>query len=106
MASAVDHLSQRVSKPAPPRPWTAILVISALLVVCYFPVLKRLVEQWMQDADMGHGFFVPVIAGYIAWQKRDQVLAIEPKPNYWGLLLLAWGACQLIVGMLGVELFL
>jgi exosortase len=81
-------------------------VIFALLVLCYFPVLKHLVWQWKNDADMGHGFFVPVIAAYIAWQRRDKVLAAPSKPNYWGLLLLAWGAFQLIVGMLGVELFL
>ncbi len=80
--------------------------IFALLVICYFPVLKHLVGQWADDADMGHGFFVPAIAAYVAWQRREQVLAIQPKANYWGLLLLAWGACQLIVGMLGVELFL
>ncbi len=81
-------------------------VIFALLVICYFPVLKHLVWQWENDADMGHGFFVPVIAGYIAWQRRDKVMSAPVKPNYWGLLLLAWGALQLIVGMLGVELFL
>jgi exosortase len=81
-------------------------VIFALLVLCYFPVLKHLVWQWENDADMGHGFFVPVVAAYIAWQRRDEVLAVPTKPNYWGLLLMAWGALQLIVGMLGVELFL
>jgi exosortase len=81
-------------------------VIFALLVICYFPVLKHLVWQWENDADVGHGFFVPVIAAYIAWQRRDAVLAVPVKPNYWGLLLLAWGAVQLVVGMLGVELFL
>ena len=108
MASAVDHLNaESASNPSPaPIPWTAMALILALLVICYFPVLKHLVEQWAEDADMGHGFFVPVIAGYVAWQRRSQVLATPVKPNYWGLLLLAWGACQLIVGMLGVELFL
>jgi len=108
MASAVDRLSgQGVTSPPPARiPWVPMGVIFALLVVCYFPVLKHLLWQWENDADMGHGFFVPVIAAYIAWQRRDEVLATPVKPNYWGLLLIAWGAVQLIIGMLGVELFL
>ena len=94
------------SLPPTRIPWSGMALIFALLVICYFPVLKHLLEQWAEDADMGHGFFVPAIAAYVAWQRRDQVLATPRKPNYWGLLLLAWGACQLIVGMLGVELFL
>jgi exosortase len=108
MASAVDQLSgQRAATPPPARiPWAGMACVFALLVVCYFPVLRHLIWQWSNDADMGHGFFVPVIAGYIAWQRRDQILAVKPKPNYWGLLLIAWGAFQLIVGRLGVELFL
>ncbi len=108
MASAVDRLSgPGVSSPPPARiPWVPIGVVFGLLVLCYFPVLKHLVWQWENDADMGHGFFVPVIAAYIAWQRRDELMAVPVKPNYWGLVLMGWGALQLIVGMLGVELFL
>ena len=44
----------------------------ALLIACYLPVLSRLVHQWNDDPDMGHGFFVPVIAGFIVWQRREE----------------------------------
>ena len=60
----------------------------------------------MNDEDMGHGLFVPVVAGYIAWQRRDEIMALKAKPNYWGMALVAWGAIQLILGTLGAELFL
>jgi len=58
------------------------------------------------DPDMGHGFFVPVIAGYIAWKKRDEIADAIPNPNWWGLAILVWGALQLYVATLGAELFL
>ena len=77
-----------------------------LLVAAYFPILKQLVNQWMTDEDVGHGFFVPVVAGYIAWQRRDELMNIEWKPAWWGLAILAWGALQAYVGTLGAELFL
>jgi exosortase len=77
-----------------------------LLSVCYAPVLQRLVRQWIDDQDMGHGFFVPVIAGYIIWQKRQDLLAESPSPTWWGLVLVGWGALQLLVATLGAELFL
>jgi exosortase len=69
-------------------------------------VLARLVWQWSTDEDMGHGFFVPVVAGYIAWQKRQQLRAIAPAPSWWGMVLIVYGAVQLFVATLGAELFL
>ena len=87
-------------------PWSEIAWFGLLTLACYAPVLGSLVKQWSTDPDMGHGFFVPVIAGYIIWQKRNELLAIQPQPNWWGLAVVMIGAVQLIVGTLGVELFL
>jgi exosortase len=61
--------------------------------------------QWATDENMGHGFFVPVVAGFIAWQRRNIVAAIPKRPNGWGLVLVLWGACQAVVATLGAELF-
>ncbi len=82
--------------------WTA-----ALIGVCYFRVIVRLVTQWSNDDDMGYGFFVPVIAGWIVWQKLHETQAGPPaSPDWRGLILLVWGAAQLFVATLGAELFL
>ena len=86
-------------------PWTGIAWFSVLLIACYAPVLKALVHQWNSDPDMGHGFFVPLIAGYIIWQRREDLAATKPEPNWWGLVLVAWGGLQLILATLGAELF-
>jgi len=86
--------------------WPPVAWFGLLLVVCYAPVLRALAQQWYEDPDMGHGFFVPVIAGYIIWQRREELTAMRPAPSWWGLALVALGAVQLIVATLGVELFL
>jgi exosortase len=80
--------------------------VSVLLAICYAPVLYRLAAQWYNDDDMGHGFFVPVIAGYIAWQNRDKIAGRAPQPNWWGLAIMMWAGLQLYVATLGAELFL
>jgi exosortase len=80
--------------------------VVALLAVCYAPVIGRLVGQWYDDPDMGHGFFVPVIAAYIAWQNRGRIAGLAPEPNWWGLAIMVWAAVQLYLGALGAELFL
>lgn len=83
-----------------------ILWFAALLIVCYFPVLEKLVNQWATDEDVGHGFFVPLVAGYVAWQRRDRILATRLQPSWWGLALVLWGGLQGYLGVLGAELFL
>lgn len=91
---------------AAPLPWAVWAWFGALLLLIYAPVLWRLVRQWDSDPDMGHGFFVPVVAGFIAWQKRRELLALKPSPNWWGLALVVYGALQLYIATLGAELFL
>ena len=87
-------------------PWSAWALFGALLLASYAPVLWRLVRQWDSDPDMGHGFFVPVVAGFIAWQKRHELLALTPSPNWWGLAVVLYAAFQLYIATLGAELFL
>jgi exosortase len=87
-------------------PWTAWAWFGALLMVSYAPVLWRLVRQWDSDPDMGHGFFVPLVVGFIVWQKRSELLALPPSPNWWGLAVVLYGGLQLCIATLGAELFL
>jgi exosortase len=86
-------------------PWAGIAWFGVLLIACYAPVLRALVRQWNNDPDMGHGFFVPLLAGYIVWQHREELAAIAPEPNWWGLVVVALGGLQLVLGTLGAELF-
>ncbi|HEX8985909.1 MAG TPA: exosortase/archaeosortase family protein [Bryobacteraceae bacterium] len=92
--------------PARILPWVALAWFGLLLVACYWDVLARLVAQWSYDEDMGHGFFVPLVSAFIAWQRRHELLAAKARPNWWGLAVILWGAAQLYVATLGAEMFL
>ena len=61
--------------------------------------------QWANDENMGHGFFVPVIAGFVAWQRREDLLKAPRKSNIWGLVLVVFAALLSLVATLGAELF-
>jgi exosortase len=107
MSSAANPVVHSAAEPQVGRvPWAFLAWFLGLLLLAYGPVLLRLVDQWNTDEDMGHGFFVPLIAAYIAWQKRDSVLGKLLTPNYWGLALVAFAGLQLWIGTLGAELFL
>jgi len=82
------------------------LWFGGLLFLCYAPVLLHLFHQWQSDDDMGHGLFVPVVAAYIIWTRRQELLAIKPAPNPWGLALLVVASLQLGFATFAGELFL
>jgi len=95
-----------LAAPEPPIPWTKVAWIIGLLVLAYLPILIRMADQWSNDDDMSHGFFVPAVAAYITYQRKEELLATESKPSLLGLLLMIWSLLQMCIGILGAELFL
>ncbi len=92
----------------PPKnqvPWPSILWFALLALAGYAPVLQRLVGQWLSDEDMGHGFFVPAVALFIVWQRREEILAVKRAPSLWGMALVAASGVLLVLATLGAELF-
>jgi exosortase len=85
--------------------WPAIAWFGGLLILCYWPILYRMGVQWATDENMGHGFFVPIMSGFIAWQRRDDLLAAPRNPNILGLFVVAFGGLLSVLATLGAELF-
>jgi exosortase len=106
MATLADKLPEQIPVKARTISWAAVAWFGVLLIAVYYPILSHLVAQWSTDDDVSHGFFVPLVAGYIAWQRRDKLLSMEWKPAWWGIGLLVWAGLQAYLGMLGAELFL
>jgi exosortase len=99
------------TQATPPSPvgakvdWQPVLWFGALLILCYAPILYRMGVQWANDENMGHGFFVPIVAAIIVWQRRHKLAALPLRSNRWGLVLVIWAAIQAIIATLGAELF-
>ncbi len=108
MTAGTTALSAERLPQGPPKalPWGPVVWFGVLLGACYGPVLSRLINQWGTDGDMGHGFFVPIVAGYVAWQRRRELMDAWGPADWRGLIVVAWGAAQLYAATLGAELFL
>jgi exosortase len=87
-------------------PWPFVAWFAVLIIAANFSILHRLAEQWLNDGDMGHGFFVPLVAGFIAWKRRERLLSIDLRPAWWGVAVMLWGFAQGYLGTLGADLFL
>src|SRR4051794_17767728 len=85
--------------------WWALGWIGGLLLVCYGPILYLLGKNWAADQDMGHGFFVPIVAGFVVWQRRATLAQLPLQPNIWGLVIVAVSGLQALAATLGAELF-
>jgi exosortase len=107
----MSETTQPLSPPAPPTvasrdfPYAAIAWFTLLLTVLYLAVLRPMAEEFHTQDEMGHGFFVPVVAGYVAWTRKDELLATPMKTFWPALLLVIWGFAQSIIGILGAEFF-
>jgi exosortase len=89
----------------PLRPWQAA-VISGLLIWLFLPTITHLVNQWWTDPNFSHGFFVPLFSGFVVWQERSRLRNLPLIPSWWGLSILVFGLCFLVLGQMGAELFL
>ena len=82
------------------------LVLVGLLALMYADVLVRLQQQWYDEADYSHGFLVPIVVGYLVWERWERLRGQKTESDIRGLFLLVFGLLALIVGSLGAELFL
>lgn len=84
-------------------PW---LILGLVLSGLYFPVLTRLLHDWDIDPNYSHGYFVPFIAGFMVWTRKDSLQLCPVRPCPWGLALVVLGLLQLFVAWVGSEYFL
>jgi exosortase len=70
-----------------------LLALACLLVACYFSMLVMTGRTIILSDDMAYGFFAPIVASYIAWDKRDAILRPHASPSLWSLGFIAVGAC-------------
>lgn len=81
-------------------------LIAAAFVYLYAFTLPPLVLDWWEDPNYSHGFVVPFLSAYFAWERRDRLHSVLPQPSAWGLVPLLGGLVLLFLGSIAAELFL
>jgi exosortase A len=83
-----------------------MLFIIVLLVLLYFHVFLGMINDWMSLPDFSHGFLIPFISLYIAWDQRDIIEKLKIKPAISGLIILLFGVMLFLTGNLANEVFI
>lgn len=80
-------------------------VLTISFFILFNHTIIKLVKDWSTDDNYSHGFLIPFIAGYMIWQKREELSKHLVKPSNWGLLFVVGGMLLHTVGNVGAELF-
>jgi exosortase len=85
----------------------AALVAAGLgLLVLYGGVVVGLVSAWRTNPDYSHGFLIAPLCGYFVWERRRRLAALDLRPSWLGLAIVAGSLALFVAGRLGAELFL
>ena len=85
--------------------WLLLGATAVALAACYASAIAGMVDQWSSDEDMGHGFVVPVVIGWIVWRERARWSSLAVEPSWWGIALLVAAAALDLAGAAGAGLF-
>ncbi|MEN2746324.1 exosortase A [Sphingomonas sp. T9W2] len=94
---ALDRPAQSLT-PEWRRSLVALGGIWAALLLIFRREVGDVVEIWWNSTTYGHCLFVPPIIGWLVWQRRREVLALQPGAWWPGLAIVVAGGFAWLVG--------
>lgn len=90
------------------RLWVGVLAgaIVVVLIGLYAPVFPIWLEDIWSDPNYSHVYIVPIISGFVIWQRRRQLAALPIQGSWRGVPIILAGVTALMVGDIGAETFL
>ena len=85
--------------------YSQLLILTVSFAIVFHNTILKMVNDWSRDDNYSHGFLVPIIAGFMIWQKRDKLADLKINHNNWGLMVIAAGMLIYLLGNVGAELF-
>ncbi|MBL4607342.1 MAG: VPLPA-CTERM-specific exosortase XrtD [Pseudomonadales bacterium] len=71
------------------------------LMLLFFDGISHMFRVWMIKEEYSHGFFLPLIAIYILWQRRNFLAQLPNTGSYLGFFVVCFGMALGAVGELG-----
>lgn len=85
-------------------------LISIVIFICafgllYWKTVYGMVMDWYVDENYSHGFLIPLISGYLLWQRKDVIKNATLSPSNTGLPIVLTGLAVYLVGNVAGESF-
>lgn len=86
--------------------YSPYILISVLVAILYTDMAVELANAWNTREEFSHGYFLPLIAAYLIWQKRAEISSLRDASSSWfGVLICGAGILLFIVGAIGQTPF-
>lgn len=82
-----------------PKTWLLIGICAAALIAIFYSGLELMVKWWERE-EYSHGWLIPPIAGFLIWQKRDELQRIRFSGSWVGVGLVLAGLFLWLLGEL------
>lgn len=94
---AIDRTS---SSSVEMRSIALLLAVAALLGLAFHEGLVQMVQTWLSTEEYSHGLLLPLLAGYLIWQRRTALRQHNWQPHWTGLFIVAIGLVANAMGKL------
>lgn len=86
----------------PGRSYAAAFVLSAIfwLLAWYWSTARSMVAIWGRSDTFAHGYVIVPISIWLVWRRRDDLAALDLRPNFFVLALLALAGFGWLLGQL------
>ncbi len=78
----------------------AVLIAISWVLAWHGDTARSMVLLWEQSETFAHGFLIVPISAWLIWRRRDELAALEPRPNFFALPLLALVGLGWLLGRL------
>lgn len=85
--------------------WFLFALGLVLIALTYHQVVASMVRDWYFDDNASHGFFIPLISGYLVWIRRSELASAPVGSSLAGLFLIAAAMLMLVAGWLASEYY-
>ncbi|MEO1137445.1 MAG: VPLPA-CTERM-specific exosortase XrtD, partial [Pseudomonadota bacterium] len=85
------------------RPIYIVGAVGVVAALAFAGGIENLFKRWGEQQELSHGYFLPVIAGWIIWSRRDALRGSLGQPARLGLAGVAVSAIVLVLSELTVT---
>lgn len=84
--------------------WLQITVLTLLIGIVYARTLAGIFTKALTNEDYSHVFLIPLITGYLIWERRKRIRDVKITPLWIGLPLMLFTFLFSIYGILGSDI--
>ncbi len=79
-------------------PLAGLAVVLGVLAIAQFGTYADMVRIWTESSTFNHCFLIPALSLMLAWERRQELLALTPVPSVAGMAWLAANALLWVAG--------